>query len=122
MTPIQSPKVSAGGRLEDYSGPLSISPPLETEALDGVRQSDDQKGAENSTSIHSDLDLNELIINRPFDGRHDCDFELLANGETPDSLEKILEARRQNQVGYLVLGMSGRKEGTYRDFEGILHD
>lgn len=112
------------GRLktEDYSGRLSISPPLETEALDGVRQSDDQKGAENSTSIHSDLDLNELIINRPFDGRHDCDFELLANGETPDSLEKILEARRQNQVRYLVLGMSGWEEDTYRDFEGILHD
>ena len=40
----------------------------------------------------------------------------------PDPLEKTLEARRQNKIGHLVLGMSGRKEDTYRDFEGILHD
>ena len=61
------------GRLkaEDYSGRLSTLPPLDNEALDGVRQSDDQKGAENSTSIHSDLDLNEFIINTSFDGRHE---------------------------------------------------
>ena len=58
------------GRLkaEDYSGRVSTSPPLDTEALDGVRQSDDQKGAENSTSIDSDLDLNELLIITSFDG------------------------------------------------------
>ena len=110
------------GRLkaEDYSGRLSTSPPLDTEALDGVHQSDDQKGAENSTSIHSDLDLNKLILS--FNGRHDCDCEVLANGETPDPLEKILEARLQDQIDHLVLGMSGGKEDTYRDFEGILHD
>ena len=48
------------------------------------------------------------------------DCELLANGETPDHLEKILEARRQNQIGHLVLGMSGRKEDTYRELRGYL--